>query len=307
MTTTEIIDYSPSSSVVTNISTEKPTTKELSEHTKSHSPSPLFPINPVINMPSKRKTENKGALTEKNQKENCTLDSHTTKRVPLTKKKDQYSSFLSKKRRKRRHNKQTNKNINNPHKKAIQTLKERQRIISANILSSYTEEEFLQDKQKVLVNNKAHKFMETYFPSMYNHLSFYLHIKKLQKRREEKHNEIFIDNKTFTQSSDNFFLEKSFDDDYTKIPKKIWSVPNKNINYDEFYTKCIQIWPFEKCRFVKEFSLEFLMNNNYDIELCLSHLSDFVQFMQKKTIEHCMPLVDTDAKIKKNYNLRLKK
>ena len=49
------------------------------------------------------------------------------------------------------------------------------------------------------------------------------------------------------------------------------------------------------------------MNNNYDIELCLSHLNDFVQFMQKKTIEHSMPLVDTDAKIKKNYNLRLKK
>ena len=307
MTTTEIIDYSPSSSVVTNISTDKQITKELTERNKSNSPSPLLPINPVINSPCQRKTGNKGTLIEKNQKENCSSDSHTTKKVLLTKKKDQYSSFLSKKRRKRRHSKQPNKSINNPHKKAIQTLKERQRIFSANVPMSYTEEEFIQDKQKVLFNNKAHKFMETYFPSMYNHLSFYLHIKKLQKRREEKHNEIFIDNKTFTQSSENFFLEKSFDDDCTKIPKKIWSVPDKNINYDEFYTKCIQIWPFEKCRFVKEFSLEFLMNNNYDIELCLSHLNDFVQFMQKKIIEHSMPLVDTDAKIKKNYNLRLKK
>ena len=293
--TLEINDNTSSPSYSTSPTFDKSIQKDLSMKTKSHSNSPLpfLPITTICNSPC-----------DINSNNICDIQTISHKHTPLSKRKTRCNLFLTKKRRKRKHNKPQSHSTINPHKKANQTLKERYKIFASKILSTYSEGEYLHDKTKISIQNKAHQLMQKYFPSMYTHLPFYLYITKLKQRRIDKHNDIFIDNTSFTKSNEHFFLEKSFNDINGAIPKLIWSVPNKEINYNEFYEKCIQIWPFDKCRFIKEFSLEFLMKNNYDIDLCLVKLTEFVQFMQRKIIEHNIPLVQTDAKIKKNYNLR---
>ena len=293
-TTPEIIDTTSSPSYSTSPTFDKTIQKDLSMKTNSHSNSPLpfLPITTICDNPCN---------------DICDIQTISHKHTSLSKRKTCRNIFLTKKRKKRKHNNklQTRPTIN-PHKKANQTLKERYKLFASKILSTYSEEEYLHDKTNIVIQSKAHQLMQKYFPSMYTHLPFYLYITKLKQRRVDKHKDIFIDNTSFTKSNEHFFLEKRFNDINETIPKLLWSVPNKEINYNEFYDKCIQIWPFDKCRFIKEFSLEFLMKNNYDIDLCLVKLTEFVQFMQRKIIEHNIPLVQTDAKIKKNYNLRFK-
>ena len=181
--------------------------------------------------------------------------------------------------------------------------------INANLLTLqkkvcllYPEEEYNKDLIEIK-QNKQHQFMLSNFPSMYNHFNFYTYHKCLEKRRNNN-KEIFIAN---NQMNQNFYLNKDYMNNEIKIPKNIWSVPEKEVNYEEFYNKCIQVWPFNECRFVKEFALEFLINNNYDINACLNKLDQFVDFVQQKAKEHNIPLVRTDARIIKNYSLRAQK
>lgn len=177
------------------------------------------------------------------------------------------------------------------------------------MLLSYPTESYEKDMKKIEDSNKPSlNLMKRHFPSMFSHTNYYTYTKLLNERRE--HREIFIDNKSFTQNKKNFFL---LDETYCKanespLPKKIWSMPtDREIDYEDFYNKCIQVWPFNECCFVKEFALEFLMMNNYDINSCLEKLKQFVLFAQMKTKENNIPIVRTDAKIIKNYSLRMHK
>ena len=140
------------------------------------------------------------------------------------------------------------------------------------------------------------------FPSMYTQVNLYTYYKNLIKRRKE-HREIFIPNSTIVNS---FYLKQSFPYE-VKIPKKLWSVPENSIDYNDFFKKCIQKWSFEQCIFVKEFALEFLMLNNYKINFCFDNMEQFVKCMQAKIKEHNIPPLRTDAKIIKNYSLRAQK
>lgn len=91
---------------------------------------------------------------------------------------------------------------------------------------------------------------------------------------------------------------------YSIIPKKIWSLNNQKINVEKFFDDCIQIWPFDECCFVKEIALEFLMKNNYDMEICLKKKKEFVYFMKKRAEELDFPIISESIKTIKKYNLR---
>ena len=91
---------------------------------------------------------------------------------------------------------------------------------------------------------------------------------------------------------------------YSFIPKKIWSLNNQKINVEKFFDDCIQIWPFDECCFVKEIALEFLMKNNYDMEICLKKKKEFVYFMKKRAEELDFPIISESIKTIKKYNLR---
>jgi hypothetical protein len=73
---------------------------------------------------------------------------------------------------------------------------------------------------------------------------------------------------------------------------------------EKFFDDCIQIWPFDECCFVKEIALEFLMKNNYDMEICLKKKKEFVYFMKKRAEELDFPIISESIKTIKKYNLR---
>ena len=88
------------------------------------------------------------------------------------------------------------------------------------------------------------------------------------------------------------------------LPRKVWSLENKNINLKKFIDECIQIWPFDECCFIKEIGLEFLMKNNYNINFCLKKINEFVYFMKKRANELDFPIISQSIKTIKRYNLR---
>ena len=88
------------------------------------------------------------------------------------------------------------------------------------------------------------------------------------------------------------------------IPKKVWSLNNNNINIENFFEDCIQIWPFDECCFIKEIALEFLMKNDYSFSLCLNNIKEFVYFMKKRAQELDFPIINQSIKTIKKYNLR---
>ena len=93
---------------------------------------------------------------------------------------------------------------------------------------------------------------------------------------------------------------------YSELPKHIWSKPDdeRSLDIDLFYDECIEIWPFNECTFVKEIALEFLMKNNYSIDMCLNRIKDFVAFMKKRANELNISIVSEKEKNIKNYCLR---
>ena len=91
---------------------------------------------------------------------------------------------------------------------------------------------------------------------------------------------------------------------FSLIPRKVWSLENNKINIDKFFDDCIQVWPFDECCFIKEISLEFLMKNNYNTQLCLEKLKEFVYFMKKRAKELDFPIINKNIKTIKRYNLR---
>ena len=232
--------------------------------------------------------------------ENCTnlLDKKKCSRVPRSVHQDENDSNILRKKRKRRKNcynfnkKSTSKT--NPVLQSIENYRKKVCLL-------YSKEEYQCDIT-TLKRKSTHQFMMENFPSMYTQVNLYTYYKNLIKRRKE-HREIFIPNSTIVNS---FYLKQSFPYE-VKIPKKLWSVPENSIDYNDFFNKCIQKWPFEQCIFVKEFALEFLMLNNYKINFCFDNMEQFVQFTQAKIKEHNIPPLRTDAKIIKNYSLRAQK
>ena len=88
------------------------------------------------------------------------------------------------------------------------------------------------------------------------------------------------------------------------MTQKIYS---KNIDIEQFYENCIQIWPFSECTFVKEIALEFLMINNYSTEVCLKRIKEFVLFMKKRASELDISIHNKNEKTVKKYSLRMTK
>ena len=101
----------------------------------------------------------------------------------------------------------------------------------------------------------------------------------------------------------------NFKKTYNLLPKKVWSVPDdsKNIDIEQFYENCIQIWPFSECTFVKEIALEFLMINNYSTEVSLKRIKEFVLFMKKRASELDISIHNKNEKTVKKYSLRMTK
>lgn len=108
-----------------------------------------------------------------------------------------------------------------------------------------------------------------------------------------------------TEDRNKFNFKKT----YNLLPKKVWSVPDdsKNIDIEQFYENCIQIWPFSECTFVKEIALEFLMINNYSTEACLKRIKEFVLFMKKRASELDISIHNKNEKTVKKYSLRMTK
>jgi len=108
-----------------------------------------------------------------------------------------------------------------------------------------------------------------------------------------------------TEDRNKFNFKKT----YNLLPKKVWSVPDdsKNIDIEQFYENCIQIWPFCECTFVKEIALEFLMINNYSTETCLKRIKEFVLFMKKRASELDISIHNKNEKTVKKYSLRMTK
>ena len=91
------------------------------------------------------------------------------------------------------------------------------------------------------------------------------------------------------------------------LPKKVWSFSKNNItdiDIDNFFDDCVQVWPFDECCFTKEIAMEFLMKNNYNSSICLKRLKEFVYFMKKRAKELDFPIIDKNIKTIKRYNLR---
>lgn len=101
----------------------------------------------------------------------------------------------------------------------------------------------------------------------------------------------------------------NFKKTYNLLPKKVWSVPDdsENIDIEEFYENCIQIWPFNECTFVKEIALEFLMINKYSTEASLKRIKEFVLFMKKRASELDISIHNKNEKTVKKYSLRMVK
>ena len=117
----------------------------------------------------------------------------------------------------------------------------------------------------------------------------------------DKNNNKLINENILNYPNNNFETkEKIF-----LIPKKVWSQKkDKEINIDNFFEECTQIWPNDECCFTKEIALEFLMQNNYSIKYCLNNMDEFVFFMKKRAKELDFPVISESIKTIKRYHLR---
>lgn len=131
--------------------------------------------------------------------------------------------------------------------------------------------------------------------------------KNLKTKKKIKNNKNKVKNKTniiSDNSTVNGHCNIHIKEKLSLIPKKIWSLNNNKINIDNFFEDCIQIWPFDECCFVKEIALEFLMKNNYSIEICLDKINEFVFFMKKRAKELDFPIINGNITTLKRYSFR---
>ena len=216
------------------------------------------------------------------------------------KRKRNYSIFINKRRKKK---KNMNKEIIKNEKKSIKKG-EKINLIHENIKKKYTNEQYLKDLN-TLNDNQSYNFMKENFPSMFNHINFYLYHKLLIERRKNKNNFLSQNYLMENYNIKNIIQPLNYNENLNeKLPEKVWSPPSNKINIEDFYKKCINIWPFNKCNFIKEIGLEYLMKNEYNIDSCLENLDKFVEFMIEKIKLKNYQLINKKEKIIKNYHLR---
>ena len=244
---------------------------------------------------------NKSSHADFNQKEankHCSLEpkapnkrkrAKKIKKVIQKKKKD--DKILKKKRERSKEKKEKTKEIN-----VLQSIKRYQNKVKR----TYKKKEYNNDIA-LLKQDKGHQFMMENFPSMYNQVNLFTYYKCLNQKRNNQR-EIFI-----PKGEVPFYLSPCSLIEEPKTPTLRWSSPEIKVDYNDFWNKCNQIWPYKRCSFVKEFALEFLMLHNYNIDECINKLDEFVSFMRMKNKENQIPLVDKGAEIIKNYTLRARK
>ena len=146
-----------------------------------------------------------------------------------------------------------------------------------------------QKKDVNCCNNKIFKIFKTKkFNKNNNNLL-------IDKNNNKLINENILNNSNKFETKEKIFL----------IPKKVWSLKkDKDINIDNFFEECTQIWPNDECCFTKEIALEFLMQNNYSVKYCLDNMDEFVFFMKKRAKELDFPVISESIKTIKRYHLR---
>ena len=161
-------------------------------------------------------------------------------------------------------------------------------------------------KNKILKFNKINNYINNSDNKQNNKIKIFniVKIKKIKKINKnnlipEKSKNKIKDNYNLVNNSDLIINEK-----FSYFPKKVWSLNDKNINVENFFDDCIQIWPFDECCFIKEIALEFLMKNNYSISICLEKIKEFVYYMKKRANELDFPIISESIKTIKKYNLR---
>ena len=157
-------------------------------------------------------------------------------------------------------------------------------------------------KNKILNFNKIYNFINNN-KNKNNKIKIFniVKIKKVNKNNFilEKRNNKIKDKYNLNNTSDLIIKEK-----FSYLPKKVWSLNNNKINVEKFFDDCIQIWPFDECCFIKEIALEYLMKNNYLINICLEKIKEFVYYMKKRASELDFPIISESIKTIKKYNLR---
>ena len=175
-----------------------------------------------------------------------------------------------------------------------------------NINKEYSDKEYEEDMKQCLkdksdidfnsqkkdvncCNNKIFKIFKTKkFNKNNNNLL-------IDKNNNKLINENILNNSNKFETKEKIFL----------IPKKVWSLKkDKDINIDNFFEECTQIWPNDECCFTKEIALEFLMQNNYSVKYCLDNMDEFVFFMKKRAKELDFPVISESIKTIKRYHLR---
>jgi hypothetical protein len=252
-----------------------------------------------INNENENSTSTISTKTQNSQENNNNL-------ILNKKRKRNHSIFLNKRRKKKKINKPQNKE-NIEKEKKIEKKAEKINLVHENIKKKYTKEQYLNELNSINDNN-LHNFMKENFPSMYNHINFYLYYKLLQERRKNKKNFLFQNYLMENYNINNIIRPNNKEisnENCTEIlPEKVWSPPANKLNVEEFYKKCINVWPFNKCNFIKEIGLEYLMKNQYNIDYCLENLDKFVEFMIEKIKLKNYQLINKKEKIIKNYHLR---
>ena len=128
------------------------------------------------------------------------------------------------------------------------------------------------------------------------------------KKINKINNNLLLDknnNKQINYNKENYLYEIASKEKSFLMPKKVWSLKNdKEINIDNFFEECSQIWPYDECCFTKEIALEFLMKNSYSVKYCLDNINEFVFFMKKRAKELDFPIISESVKTIKKYHLR---
>ena len=169
--------------------------------------------------------------------------------------------------------------------------------------------------------NKNEKNLEIYFNNNFD-ISFNCQkndlnccknkiFKIFKTKKINKNNNNLIINKNNDNTQNNSLNNYESKEKIFSFPRKVWSFQkekgkgkDKEINIENFFEECTQIWPNDECYFTKEIALEFLMRNNYSIKYCLDNMNEFVFFMKKRAKELDYPVISGSVKTIKKYHLR---
>lgn len=218
----------------------------------------------------------------------------------------------------------TNSKRSEKHKSKKQIIKER--------LENYSDEEYKKDLDDLL-HDPAHKFMFENFPKAYTKYEVMISIKDMKEKRKKKEffiNKDMLDKKYNIYNNKNLLSEFSLDN--RKEIEKIDNIQNRNSNnnnksfvnlskqklwdgynkitdkeLDYYYRQLQIIWPFKVCDLIYEYVLEFLKNNNYDINLSLSKISECVAHCKIRIMNIKSNDYEKAINENKKYNMRSKK